>query len=157
MGLPSSGTISASMINTESATVSTTNAPLGVQTGTAGAGSLVKRYDTATPSPVDQNSPYAYSDFYGKSFTSPDIPCGTSGTLSAGSGTGYFEATIESNNSIGAILVYFYPIGVPDGVAYEFDGTTYNDLTSNTYGYAAGTGNNLNIVGDADRDWETIY
>ena len=150
MGLPSSGTISASMINTESATVSTTNAPLGVQTGTAGAGSLVKRYDTATPSPVDQNSPYAYSDFYGKSFTSPDIPCGTSGTLSAGSGTGYFEATIESNNSIGAILVYFYPIGVPDGVAYEFDGTTYNDLTSNTYGYAAGTGNNLNIVGDDD-------
>ena len=150
MALPIGGTISASMINTESATVSTNNAPLSGNSSTPQAGSLVKRYDDATPTPVNQVAPHAYSEFYGKSFTSPDIPCGTSGTLSAGSGNGYFEATIESNNSIGAILVYFYPQGVPDGVAYEFDGTTYNDLTSNTYGYAAGTGNNLNIVGDDD-------
>jgi len=149
MGLPSSGTISASMINTESATVSTTNAPLSGSSSTPQDDSLVKRYDDATPTPVDQNAPHAYSEFYGKSFTSPDIPCG--GTLSAGSGTGYFEATITSGNPTGAIVVYFYPQGVPDGVAYEFNGTTYNDLTSNTYGYAAGTGNNLNIVGDDDR------
>ena len=149
MALPSSGAISASMINTESATVSTTNAPLSGTSSTPQDGSLVKRYDDATPTPVDQNAPHAYSEFYGKSFTSPDIPCG--GTLSAGSGTGYFEATVTSGSPTGAIVVYFYPIGVPDGVAYEFNGTTYNDLTSNTYGYAAGTGNNLNIVGDDDK------
>ena len=149
MALPSSGNpISASMINTESATVSTTNAPLSGTSSTPQNDSLVKRYDDATPTPVDQNAPHAYSEFYGKSFTSPFIPCGEP-SLSAGSGTGYFEATVTSGNPTGAIVVYFYPIGVPDGVAYEFNGTTYNDLTSNTYGYAAGTGNNLNIVGDA--------
>ena len=147
MALPSSGTISASMINTESATVSTTNAPLSGSSGTPQAGSLVLRYDDATPTPVNQVAPHAYSEFYGKSFTPPNVPCG--GTLSAGSGTGYFEATVTSGSPTGAVVVYFYPVGVPDGVAYEFNGTTYNDLTSNTYGYAAGTGNNLNIVGDA--------
>ena len=147
MAIPSSGTISASMINTESATVSTTNAPLSGTSSTPQNGSLVKRYDTATPTPVNQVAPHAYSEFYSKSFTPPNIPCG--GTLTAGSGTGYFEATVTSGSPTGAIVVYFYPIGVPDGVAYEFNGTTYNDLTSNTYGYAAGTGNNLNIVGDA--------
>ena len=145
MGLPSSGTISASMINTESATVSTTNAPLSGSSSTPQAGSLVLRYDDATPTPVDQNAPHAYSEFYGKSFTPPFIPCG--GELEDGSGNGYFEATVTSGSPTGSIVVYFYPQSVPDGIAYEFDGTTYNDLTSNTYGYEAGTGNNLNIVG----------
>ena len=89
MGLPSSGTISASMINTESATVSTTNAPLSGSSSTPQTGSLVLRYDDATPTPVDQNAPHAYSEFYGKSFTPPFIPCG--GELEDGSGNGYFE------------------------------------------------------------------
>ena len=146
MALPIGGAISASMINTESATVSTNNAPLSGNSSTPQTGSLVKRYDDATPTPVNQVAPHAYSEFYGKSFTPPNIPCG--GTLTAGSGNGYFEATITSGNPVGAVIVYFYPQGIPDGVAYEFNGTTYNDLTSNTYGYAAGTGNNLNIVGN---------
>ena len=145
MGLPSSGTISASMINTESATVSTTNAPLSGSSSTPQTGSLVLRYDDATPTPVDQNAPHAYSEFYGKSFTPPFIPCG--GELEDGSGNGYFEATVTSGSPTGAIVVYFYPQSVPDGIAYEFNSATYNDLTSNTYGYEAGTGNNLNIVG----------
>ena len=149
MALPSSGTISASMINTESATISNTFAPLSGNSSTPQTDSLVKRFDDATPTPVNQNAPHAYSEFYGKSFTSPDIPCG--GTLNAGSGNGYFEATVTSGNPVGAVVIYFNPQGIPDGIAYEFNGTTYNDLTSNTYGYAAGTGNNLNIVGDDDR------
>ena len=148
MALPSSGAISASMINTESATVSTNVAPLSGTSSTPQNDSLVKRYDTATPTPVNQNAPHAYSEFYGKSFTPPNIPCG--GVLTAGSGNGYFEATVTSGNPIGAVIVYFNPAGIPDGVAFEWNGTTYNDLTSNTYGYAAGTGNNLNIVGDDD-------
>jgi len=148
MALPSSGTISASMINTESATVSTDNAPLSGTSGTPQAGSLVLRYDDATPTPVNQVAPHAYSEFYGKSFTPPDIACG--GVLNAGSGAGYFEATITSGNPTGAIVVYFWPQGVPDGVAYEFNGTTYNNLTSNTYGLAIGTGTKLTIVGDDD-------
>ena len=149
MALPSSGTISASMINIESATVSTNTAPLSGSSSTPQTGSLVKRYDTATPTPVNQIAPHAYSEFYGKSFTSPDIPCG--GVLNAGSGNGYFEATVTSGSPVGAVVIYFNPAGIPDGIAYKFNGTTYNDLTSNSYGYAGGTGNNLNIVGDDDR------
>ena len=151
MALPSSGTISASMINIESATVSTNTAPLSGSSSTPQTGSLVKRYDDATPTPVNQVAPHKYSEFYGKSFTAPDIPCAEADNIDQGSGNGYFEATIVSGTTVGAIIIYFYPQGVPDGVAYEFDGTTYNDLTSNTYGYAGGTGNNLNIVGDDDR------
>ena len=150
MALPSSGLISASMINTEAARVSTTIAPTGGSGGatTPSAGSLVLAYNNATPSPVDQNDPYAYSEFYGKSFVPVNIPCG--GVLNAGSGNGYFEATVTSGSATGAIVIYFNPVGVPDGIAFEYNNTTYNDLTSNTYGYAAGTGNNLNIVGDDD-------
>ena len=148
MALPSSGTISASMINIESATVSTNTAPLSGSSSTPQTGSLVKRYATATPTPVNQVAPHKYSEFYGKSFTAPDIPCG--GVLNAGSGNGYFEATVTSGSPVGAIVIYFNPAGIPDGIAFEYNGTTYNDLTSNTYGYAAGTGNNLNIVGDDD-------
>ena len=149
MALPIGGTISASMINTESATVSTNTAPMSGTSSTPQPGSLVKRYNNATPTAVNQVAPHAYSEFYGKSFTAPNIPCG--GTLNAGSGNGYFEATVTSGNPVGAVVIYFNPAGVPDGVAYEYNSTTYNDLTSNTYGYAAGTGNNLNIVGDDDR------
>ena len=69
MALPAPGNpISANMINVEGNRSGTTQAPLGVQTGTAGAGSLVKLFENASPSAVDQNSPYNYSDFYGKSF-----------------------------------------------------------------------------------------
>ena len=43
MALPIGGAISASMINTESATVSTNNAPLSGNSSTPQAGSLVKK------------------------------------------------------------------------------------------------------------------
>ena len=145
MGLPSSGTISASDINIEAARVGTTNAPLAIQTGTAGAGSLVKLYEDATPSPVDQNSPYAYSEFYGKSFTSPPVACG--GDVTASGNIGYYqlEATVGSNT--GAIIVYFNPRAVPDGIEVIYNSTKYNTLTSNSEGYAGATSGYLNFVG----------
>ena len=65
MALPIGGTISASMINTESATVSTNNAPLSGNSSTPQAGSLVKLYEGAG---VNQSAPHSYSEFYGKSF-----------------------------------------------------------------------------------------
>jgi hypothetical protein len=150
MALPSSGTISASMINIESAAVSSSNAPLSGDSSTPQNGSLVKRFDDATPTPVDQNAPHAYSEFYGKTFTAPFIACG--GVLDAGNGNGYFEATVTSGNPTGAIIVYFDPQSVPDGIAYVFDSTTYNNLTSNTFGFQAGIGTNLNIVGNSSND-----
>ena len=148
MGLPSSGTISASDINIEAARVGTTNAPLGIQTGTAGAGSLVKLYDDATPSPVDQNSPYAYSDFYGKSYTPPVISCGTStAAIGQGSGNGYFEAQLDFSTTTGAIVIYFYVSSVPDGISFLYNSVTYNTLTSNTDGRITATAGTNNIVG----------
>jgi len=70
MGLPSSGTISANMINAEvPGRSATANAPLSGTSSTPQAGSLVKLYQTATP-PVNQVAPHAYSEFYGRSFVS---------------------------------------------------------------------------------------
>ena len=69
MVLPAPGNpLSANMINVEGNRSGTALAPLGGQTGTAAAGSLVKLFENASPSGVNQNSPYNYSDFYGKSF-----------------------------------------------------------------------------------------
>ena len=69
MALPAPGNpLSANMINVEGNRSGTALAPLGGQTGTAAAGSLVKLFENASPSGVNQNSPYNYSDFYGKSF-----------------------------------------------------------------------------------------
>ena len=151
MGLPSSGTISASDINIEAARVGTTNAPLGVQTGTAGDGSLVKLYDDATPSPVDQNSPYAYSDFYGKSFTPPVISCKIDQTeaIGSGAGTGYFEAQLDFSTTTGAIVVYFIAFTIPDGISFLYDSVTYNTLTSNTDGRITAAAGTNNIIGSS--------
>ena len=68
MGLPTSGTISANMINDEvPGRSATANAPLSGTSSTPQAGSLVKLYATASP-PVNQSAPHAYSEFYGRSF-----------------------------------------------------------------------------------------
>ena len=147
MGLPSSGTISASDINIEAARVGTTNAPLGIQTGTAGEGSLVKLYDDATPSPVDQNSPYAYSDFYGKSYTPPVISCNNN-VLWNSTGYGYFEAEIDYGVTLGAIVIYYYVYGAPDGIAFVRNGVKYTKLTSATDGVVGPVSSDLNFVGN---------
>ena len=151
MGLPAAGVpMKASMINAESAEVTTSNGKLAGTGGgtTPSAGSFVIRFDDATPSPVDQIKPYAYSDFYGKSFTPPTISCGTStAAIGQGSGKGYFEAELDFSTTTGAIVVYFYPNSIPDGVSFTYNGVTYNTLTSNTNGViTAATGTN-NIVG----------
>ena len=68
MGLPTSGTISANMINDEvPGRSATANAPLSGTSSTPQTGSLVKLYATASP-PVNQVAPHAYSEFYGRSF-----------------------------------------------------------------------------------------
>lgn len=161
MGLPAAGVpMKASMINAESAEVTTSNGKLAGTGGgtTPSAGSFVIRFDDATPSPVDQTKPYAYSDFYGKTFTPPVITC-SQGSIGAGfsgggNGNGYFEADISftsgSTNLTGAIVVHFYVSSFPDGIAFTYDGVTYNTLTSNVDGIqkiAGGTTGELNYVG----------
>ena len=68
MALPSSGPISACMINVEAGLSSTTCAFLSGPTATPATDSMVKLYNSATPTPVNQVAPHAYSEFYGKTF-----------------------------------------------------------------------------------------
>ena len=147
MALPASGIIKASDINLEAARATSANAPLGVQTGTAGAGSLVKLYDDATPSPVDQNSPYAYSDFYGKSYTPPVISCNNN-VLWNSNGYGYFEAQIDYGTTLGAIVIYYYVFQAPDGIAFVRNGIKYTKLTSATDGVVGPVSSDFNFVGE---------
>lgn len=65
MVLPSSGPLSASMILAECHESGV--AFLSGPTSTPAAGSMVKLYENATPTPVNQVAPHAYSEFYGKS------------------------------------------------------------------------------------------
>ena len=73
MALQSSGPISACMINVEAGLTSTTCAFLSGPTSTPATDSMVKLYDSATPTPVNQVAPHAYSEFYGKTFVGPSI------------------------------------------------------------------------------------
>ena len=81
MGLPNSGTISASMINTEATRTSTTEAPLAGVSGLIAptATSLTGLYSAAEnflgqSFPVNQNPAYAYSEFYGRFWVAPPTP-----------------------------------------------------------------------------------
>ena len=67
MALPSSGTISANMINVEASRAGTTANTKLAGASTPAAGSLVKIYAVASP-PVNQVAPHKFSEFYGRSF-----------------------------------------------------------------------------------------
>jgi len=159
MALPASGPMKASMINTESAELSTSNGKLA---GTGGAtapsaGSFIKRFDDALPTPVDQVKPYAYSDFYGKSFNPPVISCGTStAAIGQGGGQGYFEAELDFSTTTGAIVVYFFPDNVPDGISFVYNSVTYNTLTSNANGVITAASGTNNIVGISGSESQLI-
>lgn len=69
MALPSSGPISASMIMAEAGcNISAVAALTGNSTSTPATGSMVKLYENAQPTPVNQTAPHAYSEFYSKYF-----------------------------------------------------------------------------------------
>ncbi len=74
------------------------------------------------------------------------IPCG--GTLNPPAGaTGLYQLDISvgsTSNDTGAILVYFNPQSVPDGIRVLYDGVYYNRLSSPT------DGNRQSISGVAD-------
>tara|TARA_Y100000389_G_scaffold1194_1_gene1227 strand:- start:1379 stop:2302 length:924 start_codon:yes stop_codon:yes gene_type:complete len=60
--------LSASMIMVEAGQSSDSKASLSGPTSTPAVGSMVKLYENATPTPVNQVAPHAYSEFYGKTF-----------------------------------------------------------------------------------------
>lgn len=88
MALPNAyAPLSASMIMVEAGQSADAVAFLSGPTSTPAAGSMVKLYENATKTPVDQNAPHAYSEFYSKTFVSGGGSLtafmGTLGTLPA--------------------------------------------------------------------------
>ncbi len=70
--------------------------------------------------------------------TSPGIPCGTQTPPPGGRGSYITEIdTGSSPSDIGAMVIYFDPVSVPDGILVTFDGQTYNELSSINFGYMA--------------------
>ncbi len=63
-------------------------------------------------------------------------PCGVGATIPAGS-TGYYNLDFDAGSTAsdtGAIIVYFNPQIVPDGIRVLYDNVYYNTVTNNTEG-----------------------
>ena len=63
-------------------------------------------------------------------------PCGVGATIPQGS-AGYYNLDFDAGSTAsdtGAIIVYFDPQGVPDGIRVLYDNVYYNTVTSNTEG-----------------------
>jgi len=129
MTLPAPGnSISAGQINVEAERSETSSAPLSGSSSTPQTGSLVKIY-SAPNSDVNQVAPHKYSEFYSKTFTPDNIPqCG--GTLNVSGGVGYYTVSINLGAATGAVVIHFAPANIPDGIAFEYNGTVYNKLTA---------------------------
>jgi hypothetical protein len=80
--------------------------------------------------------------------TPAGLPCG--GTLNAGGGTGSFTLDVDTGSTaadVGAMVVYFWPQNVPDGILVTFDNSTYNELSSPVDGYKAAPAGLVTYVG----------
>jgi len=147
MTLPAPGnSISANQINVEATRSGTANAPLSGTSATPQAGSLVKIYEN---SGVNQVAPHKYSEFYSKSYGGDNINCG--GNIDADGDDGYYTANINLSSSTGAVVIYFTPLNVPDGIGFLYNSTLYNTLTfDGTPGALLAATNTLNFVGVND-------
>jgi hypothetical protein len=80
--------------------------------------------------------------------------CG-GGTIESANGYAVSTVSLETGqtpSSIGAIVIRFNPLTVPDGIQVEFNGVIYNELSSPTYGYLAGLSNQATYIGPTAGD-----
>lgn len=78
-------------------------------------------------------------------------PCTT--TITTTGGTGIYSLTYSTGEDLGAMLIYFDPQSVPDGLRAIFDGVTYNEVTSPNFGYlASATPGNYVVLGNSGSD-----
>ena len=79
------------------------------------------------------------------------VPCTT--TVNANGTAGIYELTFDTGVDLGAMIIYFDPIGVPDGIRGIFDGVTYNAVTSPQFGYLASPSvSNFVVLGQTGSD-----
>lgn len=74
------------------------------------------------------------------------VECG--GTVGAGGGQGVYIMNINTGTlptDVGAIIVRFNPLTVPDGIKAVFDGVTYNEVSSEDIGWLGGVPSGLPI------------
>lgn len=84
----------------------------------------------------------------------PPQPCGAVSSIPTGN-QGYYNLDFDAGvtaSDIGAVVVYFDPMSVPDGIRVEYDGTYYNAVTNNTSGRIQTTSSpadSFTVLGDA--------
>jgi hypothetical protein len=79
------------------------------------------------------------------------VPCG--GSIGASGGQGIYLANLDTGSDVGAIVIYFNPDNVPDGIRAVYDGNTYNKLSSPIDGRHESTDpTGFTVVGNSGSD-----
>ncbi len=79
------------------------------------------------------------------------LPCTT--TIAASGGTGIYEVSFDTAGDLGAIIIYFNPQSIPDGIRATIGSSTVNEVTAITDGYhASATVGNYTFVGNTSFD-----
>ena len=141
MALPSSGPISACMINVEAGLTSTTCAFLSGPTATPATDSMVKLYENASPSPVGQTAPHAYSEFYGKTF--------------AGA-TNFPADMVNGYNAIGSIAIWYGYMNASNLNISKTNTEAATSLTVPSYILTSYLGGSLTVTQDSRLNNNTI-
>jgi len=75
------------------------------------------------------------------------VSCGSN--VSASGNVGNYTVDIDTGTDTGAVVIYFQPYNIPDGILATYDSSTYNTLTTNDYGVELATAGELNFVGSS--------
>ena len=85
--------------------------------------------------------------------TCPSCEAECTSNISEGGGSGIYNLSVNLGSALGAIIIYFNPKSVPDGIRAIFNGTTYNEVTSPNFGYLASqTSGNYVVLGNSGND-----
>jgi hypothetical protein len=78
------------------------------------------------------------------------IPCG--GTISASGNQGIYYLNTDLGTGLGAVVISFDPLSVPDGILAVYDSTIYNGVSSPSYGWLQGTAGLPTYIGATGSD-----
>ena len=78
------------------------------------------------------------------------IPCG--GTISASGAQGVYYLNTGLSGAIGAVIIRFNPLNVPDGILAVYNSTIYNGVSSPQYGWLKGTAGLPTYIGQTSAD-----
>jgi hypothetical protein len=79
------------------------------------------------------------------------LPCTT--TIAASGGTGIYQVSFDTIQDLGAVIIYFDPANIPDGIRATLGSATENKLTSEVDGYhGSSTVGNYTFVGNTAQD-----